>query len=103
MDEAPEEACALVADRPAFADRPVRRARSFTESRHKLEALAQAVAATPEGNRNNILFWAACRAVEEGAPDVAIVDALSLAAAAAGETDERAIARTLDSALRRTS
>ncbi len=38
--------------------------------------LAAHVARQPEGNRDNALFWAACRAAEAGAPDLApLVDA----------------------------
>jgi hypothetical protein len=38
--------------------------------------LAAHVARQPEGNRDNALFWAACRAAESGAPDLTpLVDA----------------------------
>ena len=65
----------------------------------QLEYLARWVAAQPEGNRNDGLFWAACRALDE---DPA-ADLAALADAAAGTgLDEREISRTLDSARRTT-
>lgn len=63
----------------------------------RLEYLARWVAVLPEGNRNDGLFWAACRALDEDpAADLAVL------AAAAAETglEQREIARTLDSARR---
>ena len=63
----------------------------------RLDALARWVARLPEGNRNDGLFWAACRALDDDpAADLAVL------AAAAAETglDDREIARTLDSARR---
>lgn len=60
-----------------------------------LGKLAAWVAARPEGNRNDGLFWAACRALEGGHDPEALV----LAATVAGlsETEAR---RTIDSARR---
>jgi hypothetical protein len=61
-----------------------------------LERLSSWVASQPEGNRNDGLFYAACRAVEAGHADL---DELAQAARQAGLT-EREIGRTLDSARR---
>jgi hypothetical protein len=57
--------------------------------------LAEWVAAQPEGNRNNGLFWAACRAVENGFDPGELV----AAAVSAGLTETEAC-RTIDSARR---
>jgi hypothetical protein len=57
--------------------------------------LAEWVAALPEGNRNNGLYWAACRAVEKGLDPCA----LTPAAVAAGLSETEA-SRTIDSARR---
>ena len=62
--------------------------------------LAAWVAGQPEGNRNDSLFWASCRAVEAG--DVATLDSLASAARSAG-LDEREIGRTIASAQRTTA
>ena len=59
--------------------------------------LARWVAGLPEGNRNDGLFWAACRAVEAGAADLG---ALADAAVSAGLT-EREAWQTITSAERR--
>ncbi|WP_067481879.1 bifunctional DNA primase/polymerase [Actinomadura hibisca] len=66
-------------------------------SRGGITALTRAVARTPEGNRNSILFWATCRAVAEGNTELT---ALLDAAVHAGlpETEAR---RTIASARRR--
>lgn len=77
--------------RPA-APRPTRRRRKTG-----VEALAAWVAGQPEGNRNNALFWAACRAVEEG--HGASLGELVAAAVQAG-LDERSAWRTAQSARR---
>lgn len=60
-----------------------------------LGRLAAWVAAQPEGNRNDGLFWAACRAVEAGHDPEALV----LAATVAGLSEIEA-RRTIDSARR---
>lgn len=62
--------------------------------------LIAAVAEAAEGNRNNVLFWAACRAAAENAPD-AVWDDLRASALLAG-LDDREIERTIVSALGRT-
>ena len=59
-------------------------------------ALASHVARQPEGNRDNALFWAACRAAEAGVRDF---EPLVAAAVTAGLT-EREAARTVLSAQR---
>lgn len=62
--------------------------------------LVSVVAEATEGNRNNALFWAACRAVEESASNQVWND-LRASAQLAG-LDDREIDRTLASALGRT-
>lgn len=64
------------------------------------DALLSTVAAAMEGNRNNVLYWAACRAVEGGLIDQ-IEDELVAAAMSAGANETKA-RRTVASA-RRTS
>ena len=51
----------------------------------------------PEGNRNNGLFWAANRAVENG--DTATLDELARVAVSLG-LNEREVSRTIHSAMR---
>lgn len=65
----------------------------------KLEALARAVATAPEGQRNALTFWAACRAFEEGHPPTVAEAVLYRAALAAGLTERETVA-TLRSARR---
>jgi len=48
-----------------------------------LAGLARKVASTPEGNRNAVLHWAACRVAEGGYPDSAY-EVLAEAARTAG-------------------
>jgi hypothetical protein len=60
--------------------------------------LLRAVAEAPEGNRNNSLYWAACRAVEDGIL-AQIEDQLLAAAISAGESETEA-RRTVASARR---
>jgi hypothetical protein len=62
------------------------------------DALLRTVAAAMEGNRNNVLYWAACRAVEDGLIDQ-IEDELVAAAMSAGENETKA-RRTVASARR---
>ena len=80
---------ATVTDRAGGAARP-RRGTDPTP------ALAAHVARQPEGNRDNALFWAACRAAEAGVRDF---EHLVAAAVTAGLT-EREAARTVLSAQR---
>jgi hypothetical protein len=76
----------------------VQRAGSLDEAVRRLDTLARTVARTGEGNRNNMLYWAARRAVEEGIPARATARAMSRAAADAGCT-RREVEATLRSAL----
>ena len=65
-----------------------------------LDALARAVRDEPSGNRNAMLFWAACRAAEDGIrPDIAEA-VLRRSARAAGLPDPEARA-TIESAFKR--
>jgi hypothetical protein len=63
-----------------------------------VSGLAGWVARQEKGNRNDALYWAACRAVEQDRTDV--LDELVTAAVTAG-LDEAAARRTVDSARRR--
>lgn len=68
----------------------------------RLGALVRFVASQPVGNRNSALFWASCRAAEEGcSSDEA--GALLLDAARACGLEEREALRTIRSATVRTS
>jgi hypothetical protein len=71
--------------------------RRDAERPRDLMRLAAWVAAQPEGNRNDGLFWAASRAAEAG--DTAALEAIGRAARSAG-LDEREIERTIRSAQR---
>ncbi len=64
-----------------------------------LDALACAVRDEPEGNRNSMLFWAACRAVEDGIRADVAEAVLRRAAREAGLHDAEARA-TIDSAFK---
>lgn len=64
-----------------------------------MSALVRTVAEAPEGRRNGVLFWAACRAHERGG-DPVLLDELRAAAAQAGLA-HREIEQTLASAARR--
>ena len=101
---APDWLLALVAPKPAFADRPVRRAQNVTEAQQRLEALAQYVARSGEGERNEVLFWAACRALEEGSSPRAVAGALTEAARDCGlvrDDGVKAVEATIASAVER--
>ena len=65
-----------------------------------LDALACAVRDEPEGNRNSILFWAACRSVEEAIP-AAIAEAVLRRAALAAGLPEAEAQATIQSAFKR--
>jgi hypothetical protein len=95
---APDWLVGLVAPEPPFVDKPVRQATTLEEALRRLNALARAVARTDEGNRNNMLYWAARRATEEGIPAHATARAMSRAAADAG-CPRREVEATLRSAL----
>jgi hypothetical protein len=76
-----------------------RRARPWPARRQStggIDALVRSVASAEHGNRNNLLFWAACRAVEAGAESLApLIDA----AVSAGLSNAEA-QRTVQSAVR---
>ncbi len=99
--EAPEWLTTLISE-PAQT-RSVSRGRACARTPDPgaaLDALACAVRDEPAGNRNSILFWAACRAFEEGIrPDIAEA-VLRRAANSAGLEDAEAQA-TIESALKR--
>ena len=73
-------------------------ARTGGDAGQKLAALADHVTAQGEGRRNDVLFWAACRAVEEG--NTAGLAQLVNAAVTAGLPHAEAC-RTVSSAVRR--
>jgi hypothetical protein len=79
----------------ALLDPPQQRPWVFTGS-GRIEHLAAWVAAQPHGNHNSGLFWAACRAVDDGLDPWPLVDA----AVQAGHSQARA-RRTVASALGR--
>ena len=76
------------------------RAQTPADAQRRLEGLAQTVARAHEGNRNELLFWAACRGLEEGIPQAATERALLRAALDAGLAEREARA-TLGSASRK--
>lgn len=75
-------------------DQPVRHRAATTEDPGRLVAWVERL---EEGNRNSGLFWAACRAVEAGQPE--LLHHLAAAAAATG-LPSREIRRTIASARR---
>ncbi len=81
------------------ADRQLLRPQTATRERPPaggtIEHLAAWVARLPEGNRNDGLFWAACRAIESGADPGLLIEASTL--------DESEARRTVASADRRVS
>ena len=74
---------------------PVRSARDWTSAPGDASSLAAWVERLEEGNRNSGLFWAACRAIEDG--HASTLGDLAEAAARTGLPD-REIARTIASA-----
>jgi Bifunctional DNA primase/polymerase, N-terminal len=58
--------------------------RSSIEAPKDVSALVRYVASAPEGQRNNVLFWAACRAAEVGTLGKSEADAFLSAAIQAG-------------------
>ncbi|WP_051020396.1 bifunctional DNA primase/polymerase [Nocardia araoensis] len=78
---------------------PVRQQYRARPSSDRNEGLIRTVATAAPGNRNQALFWAACRAFEQGA-DPGLMDLLRAAAATAGLSAPE-IERTLMSAERR--
>lgn len=99
LTDAPPWLASLVAEPALPAPAQTRRALP-TDPAAALDALACTVRDEREGNRNSLLFWAVCRALEEGIRADIAAEVLSRAALAAGlprdETDA-----TLRSALRR--
>lgn len=81
-----------------FLDPPVTSQRGAQPPGGDVAALADWVARQPHGNRNNGLYWAACRAIEDGAGD----DDLEALVAAGCATDlpEPEARRTVASARR---
>jgi hypothetical protein len=83
--------------------RPPRQGRVMTEdmdeAAERLVRLVGFAAAASEGERNRILFWAACRAAESGMPERSVAIALEEAALAAGLSKMEA-ERTIASARR---
>jgi len=66
----------------------------------RLAGLVRTVKAAQPGQRNDVLYWAACRAAElDGADRAAVTRALVAAALTAG-LDEREARRTIASAMR---
>ncbi len=87
----PPRALAALRPRPV----PARTVRTRT-GRGSGAGLVRTVQESSEGNRNEALFWAACRAVEDGLPE-SVLDELTAAAVANG-LPERAVANTVKSA-----
>lgn len=91
---------AVVALRP---DEPTRRAPTFpvssTGKAAKADALVRTVLNSSESTRNNRLYWAACRAIEEG-HDEHVLEELEGAAMSVG-LGPREAAATINSARRR--
>ena len=87
-------------DRPRL-EPPLRRptARRWDVAR-SLDALAVAVRDAGEGRRNRYLYWATCRAIEEGVPETVAVAVMTRAALAAG-LDRTEIEATIRSAMQR--
>lgn len=85
----------LLAGRNETPRTPAAAAQPLTQA--SLGGLLRTVAETGEGKRNDVLYWAAKRAVEAGHTDRGIADALTEAALHAG-LDRRGIAGTLRSA-----
>lgn len=99
LAEAPSWLTALIAEPKPIAEHPATRSRP-RDPALALDVLACAVRDEPQGNRNNILFWAACRAADEGIrPDIA--RAVLLRAALLAGLDEPEACATIESAFRR--
>jgi hypothetical protein len=81
---------------------PPQRPTARSDSNASAIGLLRAVVGAPEGNRNNVLYWASCRAAESGILDNQVEALLINAAVTAGETETKA-RRTVASARRTTS
>jgi hypothetical protein len=94
----PHEVAALPLHLQELITPPLQRSKPaiFTGSSAAGDALVRHVARAVKGNRNRALFWAACRAVEDGILDD-IQDQL-LTAAVAGGQSRAAVESTIDSA-----
>ena len=99
LTAAPRWLASLVAE-PAPASSVQTRPDLPADPAAALDALACAVRDEREGNRNALLYWAACRALEEGIRADIVAEVLNRAALAAGLTRDETDA-TLRSALRR--
>ena len=94
---APPSLLALVPPTPQ--GKPTARASSGAAGAAALEGLAQSVARAERGNRNSMLFWAVCRALEFGLPAEAVGRVLTRAASDAGLPPDE-IDRTIASGVR---
>lgn len=77
---------------------PMHRPPSTGGSDHRDAGLIRTVADAPEGSRNSVLHWAACRAHERGSPPALLAELLA-AAMAAGLSESEA-RQTIQSAAR---
>jgi hypothetical protein len=68
-----------------------------TRGEHRLAGLARAVRAATEGQRNDLLYWAVRRAIDDGIPASVAGNVLGRMAIGAG-LGETEVARTVDSA-----
>ena len=84
---------------PAAPPPTIGRNRAPEHSGHAVTALIQRVASAPEGERNAVLYWAACKCREKDALNRATETSLLVAARAAGLSDIEA-RRTIQSARR---
>jgi hypothetical protein len=75
------------------------RPQSVTAAPGRLAGLVRAVETAQPGKRNDVLFWAACRAAELDGADPAAVTAALVAAALTAGLAEREARRTIASAL----
>lgn len=87
---------------PAPQGKPTQRTTSGAAGAAALEGLAQTVARAQRGNRNSVLFWAVCRALEPGLPVETVSRVLTRAASDAGLPEDE-IARTINSGVRHVS
>lgn len=98
VPEAPDWLLGLL-ERPASAARRfVSHVTSVEDGMARLEALAGSVRGAGEGKRNNVLYWAMRRAIEEGIPHKFAFDMLHVAALSSGLEDHETRA-TLSSAV----
>jgi len=79
--------------------RPVRRSTGNLASPKRWQGLIDKVATAHKGNRNSILYWALCRAVENNAP-AEVIEQLHQAALQAAPEEAGKIAATFRSAIK---